>query len=182
MWSFLAISIGLYMYISAQKRSESLPYKLMHARASVMWKDENAHMFLATSGLLVSSYSLIWGLGYLEILGEWYIDSIAKPLYAALFTLFAAITIHSVTSLSIGASPLRMLRDSRVEGEVARQKIVNSLNNSPMHFSALRAELKMGKGQLRRHLDILMNSGSVLETEVMNRKEYSIVEGVSDER
>ena len=67
-WSALATTIGLYMHISARKRSESLPYKLMHARASVMWKPENAHVFLATSGLLVSSYSIVWGLGYLDIL------------------------------------------------------------------------------------------------------------------
>ena len=59
-WSALATTIGLYMHISARKRSESLPYKLMHARASVMWKPENAHVFLATSGLLVSSYSIVW--------------------------------------------------------------------------------------------------------------------------
>jgi len=48
------------------------------------------------------------------------------------------------------------------------------LTGNPMHFSALRSEMQMGKGQLRRHLDILMNSGTVVETEVKNRKEYSI--------
>src|SRR6056300_668085 len=94
-WSVLAIAIGLYMHISARKRSESLPYKLMHARASVMWKPENAHAFLATSGLLVSSYSLVWGLGYLDVLGEWYIDAVAQPLFAGIFTVLGAFSIHS---------------------------------------------------------------------------------------
>jgi DNA-binding HxlR family transcriptional regulator len=53
-------------------------------------------------------------------------------------------------------------------------RIVEQLTGNPMHFSALRSEMQMGKGQLRRHLDILMESGTVVETEVKNRKEYSI--------
>ena len=176
-WSALATAIGLYMHISARKRSESLPYKLMHARASVMWKPENAHVFLATSGLLVSSYSIVWGLGYLDILGEWYIDTIAQPLFAGIFTVLGALSVHSITGFSLGISPLRILRDSTHEGEESRQRIVEHLTDNPKHFSALRSDLQMGKGQLRRHLDILLESGTVVETEVKNRKEYSIFEG-----
>ena len=173
-WSVLAVAIGLYMHVSARKRSESLPYKLMHARASVMWKPENAHVFLATSGLLVSSYSLVWGLGYLDVLGEWYIDAVAQPLFAGIFTVLGAFSIHSITGFGLGVSPLRMLRESTHEGEESRMRIVEHLTRNPMHFSALRSEMQMGKGQLRRHLDILLESGTVVETEVKNRKEYSI--------
>jgi hypothetical protein len=175
-WSVLAFAIGLYMHISARKRSESLPYKLMHARASVMWKPENAHVFLATSGLLVSSYSLVWGLGYLDVVGEWYIDAVAEPLFTGIFTVLGAFSIHSITGLSLGISPLRILRESTHEGEESRMRIVEHLSGNPTHFSELRTELRMGKGQLRRHLDILMDSGTVVETEVKNRKEYSIFE------
>jgi len=133
-WSALATTIGLYMHISARKRSESLPYKLMHARASVMWKPENAHVFLATSGLLVSSYSIVWGLGYLDILGEWYIDAIAQPLFAGIFTVLGALSVHSITAFSLGISPLRILRDSTHEGEESRQRIVESLRDSAKAF------------------------------------------------
>jgi len=140
-----------------------------------MWKPENAHVFLATSGLLVSSYSIVWGLGYLDILGEWYIDAIAQPLFAAIFTVLGALSLHSITGFSLGISPLRILRNSTHEGEESRQRIVEHLTNNPKHFSALRGDLQMGKGQLRRHLDILVESGTVVEAEVKNRKEYSVV-------
>lgn len=177
-WSALATTIGLYMHISARQRSNSLPYKLMHARASVMWKPENAHIFLAISGLLVSSYSIVWGLGYLEILGELYIDVIVKPFSRVVFTLLGAFSIHSITGFSLGIPPLRILRESTIEGEETRKRIIQYLTGNPTHFSALCSNLRMGKGQLRRHLDILIESGMVIETEVKNRKEYSI----SDEK
>jgi predicted transcriptional regulator len=99
---------------------------------------------------------------------------IAKPLFTGVFTVLGAVSIHSITGLSLGISPLRMLRDSTHEGKESRQRIIEHLKDNPKHFSALRSDLQMGKGQLRRHLDILIESGTVVETEVKNRKEYSI--------
>jgi hypothetical protein len=60
----------------------------------------------------------------------------------------AALSVHSITGFSLGISPLRILRDSTHEGEESRLRIVEHLTDNPKHFSALRSDLQMGKGNL----------------------------------
>jgi hypothetical protein len=61
-WGVLMLVIGLFMFLSAYKQSNNLVYRLMHARAKLLWK-ENAHIFLMISGLIISALSLLFFLG-----------------------------------------------------------------------------------------------------------------------
>lgn len=170
MWAALATTVGVFMHVSARARSSNVVYRLMHARAKVLWGHERAHGFLATSGVLVSSYALVWGLGWLPMIGEWYVEAVAEPLYAVVAGLVAAATIHTTSSAAIGLSPLRTVRWVTCQGEESRDRIVNAVATTPMHFQGLLRELNMGKGQLRRHLDVLVADGVLSEVREGNRR------------
>lgn len=65
LWGTLMLVIGLLMFLGAMTKSEFILYKLLHARAEKMWK-ENAHKFLMVSGLIIAGLSSmfftnIWG-------------------------------------------------------------------------------------------------------------------------
>jgi len=62
LWGALMLFMGLFMFVSAYTKSENLLYRLMHARAKLLWK-ENAHIFLMVSGLIISVLSLLFFLG-----------------------------------------------------------------------------------------------------------------------
>ena len=47
------MALGLYMIWGGATKSGAKPYKYLHARAELLWKDR-AHQFLAVSGVLVS--------------------------------------------------------------------------------------------------------------------------------
>jgi len=173
MWAALASTIGFYMHVSARARSNHIVYRLMHARAKVLWGHERAHGFLATSGVLVSSYALVWGLGWLPIVGGWYVEAVAEPLNAVLASLMAAATIHTTTSAALGLSPLRTVRWATSQGEESRDRILNAIATSPKHFQGLLREVNMGKGQLRRHLDVLIADGLVSESSDGNRRVFA---------
>lgn len=62
--SFMAL-IGLFLFLSGLKKSNFILYKLLHARAKLLWGD-HAHLFLAISGLVITGLSTlffqgIWG-------------------------------------------------------------------------------------------------------------------------
>lgn len=57
------IAIGALMVAGARAESESLPYRLIAARARVLWK-ERTHQFLKVSGGLVIIAGLIVMVGY----------------------------------------------------------------------------------------------------------------------
>lgn len=61
-WGALMLLIGLFMLVSAYRKSNNLVYRLVHARAKLLWK-ENAHVFLMVSGLVISVLSLLFFLG-----------------------------------------------------------------------------------------------------------------------
>jgi len=65
LWGSLLLVIGLFMFIGAMLRSEFILYKILHARAKILWKD-NAHTFLMVSGMIIVFLSSlfflnIWG-------------------------------------------------------------------------------------------------------------------------
>jgi len=45
--------LALYMVWGGAIKSTAMPYRLVHARASMLWKDK-AHLFLQVSGLIVT--------------------------------------------------------------------------------------------------------------------------------
>ena len=49
---WLGVVIGLYLLWGGSIKSKTMPYRLIHARASLLWKDR-AHLFLQVSGLIV---------------------------------------------------------------------------------------------------------------------------------
>ena len=51
-WYWLGVFIGLYLVWGGTTKSTAMPYRLLHARASLLWKDR-AHLFLQASGLIV---------------------------------------------------------------------------------------------------------------------------------
>ena len=173
LWAALATTVGVFMHVSARARSSNVVYRLMHARAKVLWGHERAHGFLATSGVLVSSYALVWGLGWLPMVGEWYVEAVAEPLYAVVAGVVAAATIHTTSSAAMGLSPLRTVRWATSQGEESRDRIMSVIVATPMHFQGLLRELNMGKGQLRRHLDVLIADGEVVESSDGNRRVFA---------
>ncbi len=61
-WGILMTLIGLFMAISAYLKSEFIIYKLLHARAKLLWGD-NAHTFLLVSGVIITGLSSLFFLG-----------------------------------------------------------------------------------------------------------------------
>ncbi|MDA8737312.1 hypothetical protein N9M34_03060 [Aquiluna sp.] len=49
---WIGVIFGLYVVWGGAIKSTSMPYRLIHARASLLWKDK-AHLFLQVSGLIV---------------------------------------------------------------------------------------------------------------------------------
>jgi len=48
-WFWIGAVVGLYMVWGGAIKSTAMPYRLVHARASMLWKDK-AHLFLQVSG------------------------------------------------------------------------------------------------------------------------------------
>lgn len=61
MAQMLMLVIGLYMLGSVYLK-RGLLYRLLHARASIMWKDR-ADLVLMVSSLLISLLAILWMLG-----------------------------------------------------------------------------------------------------------------------
>lgn len=51
-WYWVGAAIGIYMVWGAATKSAVGPYRLLHARAALLWKNK-AHEFLLVSGAVV---------------------------------------------------------------------------------------------------------------------------------
>ncbi|MDB0005855.1 hypothetical protein N9E02_01300 [Ilumatobacteraceae bacterium] len=58
MWGLLMILIGGWIALSAQKKSTNGIYRLLEARARVLWKD-NVHRFLSFSGAAIAVVGIL---------------------------------------------------------------------------------------------------------------------------
>ncbi|MBI9096721.1 MAG: hypothetical protein JEY71_17825 [Sphaerochaeta sp.] len=58
-WGILMVLIGLFLFISALKRSEFIVYRLLHARSRLLW-GEHAHTFLLVVGLVLMGLSSLF--------------------------------------------------------------------------------------------------------------------------
>ncbi len=58
-WGILMVLIGLFLFISALKRSEFIVYRLLHARSRLLWGDP-AHTFLLVVGLVLMGLSSLF--------------------------------------------------------------------------------------------------------------------------
>ena len=61
-WGSLMALIGLFLFLSGFKKSEFIVYKLLHARAKMLWGD-HAHTFLAISGMIIMGLSALFFFG-----------------------------------------------------------------------------------------------------------------------
>ncbi|MGA1620708.1 MAG: hypothetical protein ACO35D_04485 [Aquiluna sp.] len=52
-WFWIGAIVGLYMLWGGATKSTVAPYRFLHARAALLWKDK-AHLFLQVSGLIVT--------------------------------------------------------------------------------------------------------------------------------
>lgn len=55
-------AIGFLMFLGATLRTEFVLYRLLEARARLLWKDQ-AHRFLQASGLIVFALGVLWATG-----------------------------------------------------------------------------------------------------------------------
>ena len=62
-WGILTIIIGLFMLVSSIMKSEFIIYKLLVARAKILW-GKNAHNFLIISGILVVIMGILMTIGF----------------------------------------------------------------------------------------------------------------------
>lgn len=51
-WFWIGAIVGLYMLWGGATKSTVAPYRFLHARAYLLWKDK-AHLFLQIAGLVV---------------------------------------------------------------------------------------------------------------------------------
>ena len=58
LWGTLISLIGLYLFISALRKSEFIIYKLLTARSKVLWGD-NVHKFYLVIGVILTVFGLL---------------------------------------------------------------------------------------------------------------------------
>jgi len=62
LWGSLMALIGLFIFISALRKSEFVVYRLLAARAKLLWGD-NVHSFLLVVGIIIMGLSSLFFLG-----------------------------------------------------------------------------------------------------------------------
>jgi len=62
LWGSLTALIGLYIFVSALIKSEFIVYKMLTARAKLLW-GENVHTFLLVAGLLITGFGSLFFFG-----------------------------------------------------------------------------------------------------------------------
>ncbi|KAB3529893.1 hypothetical protein F8154_14380 [Alkaliphilus pronyensis] len=65
LWGSLMLLIGLFLFVSAIRKSEFIIYKLLVARSKILW-GEKVHTFLLVVGIVIMGLSSlfffnIWG-------------------------------------------------------------------------------------------------------------------------
>jgi len=58
LWGSLIAVIGVYMFVSALRKSEFIIYKLLAARSRVLWGD-NVHKFYTVVGIILVVFGLL---------------------------------------------------------------------------------------------------------------------------
>jgi hypothetical protein len=53
------ILIGLWMIVSSITKSKFIIYRLIHARAKIIWKDKT-HLFILVSGIIISIVGILF--------------------------------------------------------------------------------------------------------------------------
>jgi hypothetical protein len=61
-WGILMVLIGAFLSISGLLKSEFIIYKILAARAKILW-GENVHIFFAVVGILVAIMGILFALG-----------------------------------------------------------------------------------------------------------------------
>lgn len=62
LWGSLMVLIGVFLLVSALKKSEFIIYKLLTARAKLLWGD-NVHTFFVVVGVILMSLSSLFFFG-----------------------------------------------------------------------------------------------------------------------
>ena len=59
LWGSLMLLIGIFLFISAIKKSNFILYKVFVARSKILW-GKNVHIFLMLSGIVIMVLSLLF--------------------------------------------------------------------------------------------------------------------------
>jgi hypothetical protein len=59
LWGSLMVLIGLFLFISALRKSEFTIYKLLVARSKMLW-GEHVHIFYIVIGIILMGLSLLF--------------------------------------------------------------------------------------------------------------------------
>jgi divalent metal cation (Fe/Co/Zn/Cd) transporter len=61
-WGGLIVVVGIFLFVSAVRKSEFVIYKLLTARSRILWK-EHVHKFYTVVGILVIAFGIFVALG-----------------------------------------------------------------------------------------------------------------------
>lgn len=62
LWGSLVALVGLFLFVSALRKSEFIVYRLLAARSKLLWGD-NVHSFLVVVGIILMGLSSLFFLG-----------------------------------------------------------------------------------------------------------------------
>jgi len=65
LWGCLIAAVGLFLFVSATRRSEFVVYRLLVARSRILWGDK-AHAFHKISGVLAIIFGLLVAFGVIK--------------------------------------------------------------------------------------------------------------------
>lgn len=66
LWGVLMMAAGLFMLVCGLLKSEFIIYRLMAARARILWGN-HVHRFMQVSGAIIIVVGLLWALGYIWV-------------------------------------------------------------------------------------------------------------------
>ncbi len=66
LWGVLTAAIGVFLFVCGSTRSEFVVYRLLAARAKLLWGDR-VHSFLQVVGILVALFGIAMALGYIPV-------------------------------------------------------------------------------------------------------------------
>ena len=61
-WGGLIVAVGIFLFVSAVRKSELIVYRLLVARSRILWK-EHVHQFYKVVGVLVVVFGVLVALG-----------------------------------------------------------------------------------------------------------------------
>ena len=57
-WGGLLVAVGIFLFVSALRKSDFIVYRLLTYRSRILWK-ENVHRFYQVAGVLVVIFGVI---------------------------------------------------------------------------------------------------------------------------